>query len=345
MAVDLLKKSQKTFIHLSGSLTYNKSCQQEMKGVGLMIEPVVASKQISVSKKRRYSNSLFLMSIPFLIVIFAINYVPLFGWLFSFYKYIPGIPIFENEFVGLANLEFMLKDYNILRVLKNTLVMGFLGIAAAPFPVILAIMLTEVRGKAFKKLVQTTTTLPHFISWIIVYSLAFSMFSSEGVINYILNTLGFGEDPINVLGNEKMIWYFMEILNLWKGMGWGAIIYLAAIAGIDSELYEAAEMDGAGRFRLIWHITVPGVAPTFLVLLLLRISNMLNTGLDQYLMFYNSMVAEKIEVLDYYVYRMGIVTADYSYGTAVGMLKSIVAIILLFTVNGIAKKIRGNSIV
>jgi ABC-type polysaccharide transport system permease subunit len=285
------------------------------------------------------------MSLPFVVIVFAIYYVPLFGWLFSFFDYIPGIPLFENKFVGLDNIKFMFSDYNIPRVMKNTLVMSLLGLVSSVLPTILAILLSEVKSKGFKKLVQTTTTLPHFISWIIVYSLAFSMFSADGVVNYILQSLHLTEENIKVLGNEKMIWYIMEALNIWKGVGWGAIIYLASIAGIDMELYEAAEMDGAGRFRCIWHITVPGIAPTFLVLLLLKISNMLNTGLDQYLMFYNSMVADKIEVLDYYVYRMGIVTADYSYGTAVGMLKSIVAVLLLFIVNGIAKKIRGNSII
>lgn len=310
-----------------------------------MMQPSLVQTPTGVKKRRRYDNKLFLMSLPFVAFVFAIYYVPLFGWIFAFMKYIPGIPILDNQFVGLANFEFMLNDYNILRVLKNTLVMSFLGVICSPLPIVLAIMLTEVRSSRFKKLVQTTTTLPHFISWIIVYSLAFSIFSAEGLLNHILSVLNISDSPVNVLGNEDKIWYFMEALNIWKGLGWSAIIYLAAIAGIDTELYEAAKIDGAGRFRTIWHITVPGIAPTYLVLLLLRISNMLNVGLDQYLMFYNSMVADKIEVLDYYVYRVGIIVADYSYGTAVGMFKSVVAVVLLFTVNAIAKRIRGNSIV
>lgn len=293
---------------------------------------------------KKYDDKLLLMAIPFIIIVFAISYVPLFGWIFSFMDYIPGIPILENKFVGLDNIKFMLSDRNIMRVLRNTLVMSFLGLLCSPLPIVLAIMITEVRSERFKKIIQTTTTLPHFISWIIVYSLAFAMFSSEGAITQLLTKLNLTKSSTLLLGNEDTIWYFMEGLIQWKSLGWNAIIYLAAIAGIDSELYEAAKIDGAGRFRLIWHITLPGVAPTYIVLLLIRVSNMLNTGLDQYLMFYNSMVARKIEVLDYYVYRVGIVTADYSYGTAVGMLKSIIAILLLFSVNGIAKKIRGDSI-
>lgn len=308
------------------------------------MQPALETKTMPPLKKRKYDEKLFLLALPFIIFVFAIYYVPLFGWVFAFFKYIPGISLLQAKFVGLDNFIFMLNDYNIVRVLRNTLVMSFLGILASPLPIILAIMLTEVRSSKFKRIVQTTTTLPHFISWIIVYSLAFSIFSAEGLANYILSTLNI-DSTVQVLGNERMVWIFMELLNLWKGLGWSAIIYLAAIAGIDSEQYEAAMIDGAGRFRTIWHITIPGVAPTFLVLMLLRVSNMLNTGLDQYLMFYNSMVADKIEVLDYYVYRMGIIVADYSYGTAVGMFKSVVAIILLFTVNAFAKRVRGNSIV
>jgi putative aldouronate transport system permease protein len=296
-------------------------------------------------KKNNESNILFFLSLPFIVFVFAFHYVPLFGWIFAFMKYIPGVPILENRFVGLENFIFILNDYNIPRVLRNTLVMSFLGIICSFLPVVLAIMLNEIRSSKFRRIIQTTTTLPNFISWIIVYSLAFSMFSTEGAVNSILSVLHISDSPVNVLGNGDMIWYFMEALFLWKGLGWSAIIYLATIASIDSELYEAAKIDGANRFKSILYITIPGIMPTFVVLLLLRISSLLNTGLDQYLMFYNSLVADNIEVLDYYLYRVGIVMADYSYGTAVGMLKSIIAIILLFTVNAIAKRVRGNSIV
>lgn len=310
-----------------------------------MAQLAYMQKNMLIKEKQKSKNTLFLMSIPFVVFIFAIYYIPLFGWVLAFIDFTPGIPIMKSPFVGLANFKFMLGDSDILRVLRNTLVMSFLGIACSPFPVMLAIMLTEVRGKWFKKLVQTTTTLPYFISWIIVYSLAFSMFSSEGLVNFILYSLKISNTPVKVLGNADMIWIIMQTLILWKNIGWNAIIYLAAIAGIDSELFDAANIDGANRFKSILHVIVPGVAPTYLVLLLLSISTLLNTGLDQYLMFYNSIISDKIEVLDYYVYRMGIILTDYSYGTAVGMLKSIIAIILLFTVNAIAKRIRGDSII
>jgi ABC-type polysaccharide transport system permease subunit len=224
-------------------------------------------------------------------------------------------------------------------------IFAFLGFLSSPLPVILAIFLNEVRNQPFKRIFQTVSTLPNYISWVIVFSLSFSMFSSDGVINSLLSLLHISDTPLNVMGNLDFTWYFQTLLGIWKGTGWGAIIYLAAISGIDDELYDAAKVDGAGRFRSIIHITVPGITPTFLVLLLLSVSNILSVGFDQFLVFYNGLVADKITVLDVYVYRLGLVTNDYPYSTAVGILKTLISIILLFTVNNISKRIRGESLV
>jgi ABC-type polysaccharide transport system permease subunit len=285
------------------------------------------------------------MALPFVLFVFAFSYVPLHGWIYSFYNYIPGMPLFKNEFAGFDNFAYILKDMiNIKRVLLNTFAFYFLGLASSVVPVVLAIMLTECGSSRFKRLVQTTTTLPNFISWVIVFSLAYNMLYSEGILNRVLMGLGITKEPILLLANADAVYLFQTFLGIWKGAGWGAIIYLAAIAGIDTELYDAAAADGAGRWGRIRHITLPGIAPTYMVLLLLQISNLLSVGLEQYLVFSNNMTLRKMEVLDYYVYRVGLARQDYSYAIAIGILKTFISVILLFSANKLSKKIRGESI-
>lgn len=294
-------------------------------------------------KKERLVLTLF--AVPFVIFVFAFSYVPLFGWILAFINYKPGLKIWNCDFTGFYYFKMILQDWKMPSVLKNTLGMSFLGLLCSPLPAVFAIFLSELKVVRFKKIVQTITTVPNFVSWVIIYALSYALFSSEGVINQVMMNLGLIEKTVNVLGNGKAVWFFQTALGVWKSLGWNAIIYFAAIAGIDSELYDAASVDGAGRFRRILHITIPGISSTFFVLLLLQISNMLALGIDQYLAFYNSMVADKITVLDLYVYRLGLVTQDYSYATAVGIFKTVISIILLFSANGLSKKLRGESLV
>ncbi|MDR1061334.1 MAG: ABC transporter permease subunit [Clostridiales bacterium] len=289
---------------------------------------------------------LTLLALPFVAFIIAFSYVPVHGWLYSLFDYRPALPLFDNEFVGLANFKTIIDDMrNTGRVLGNTLIFFGLDILTSVVPVILAILLSEVRSRKFKKLVQTTTTLPYFISWIIIFSFAFNLFSFDGLVNQIITAFNPDAVPSSVLINKDVVYQFQTALRLWKNAGWSAIVYLAAIAGIDSELYDAASVDGAGRMRKILHITLPGVAPTFFVLLILSISSMLSSGLDQYLVFYNSIVASKLEVLDYYVYKIGLMRSDYSYAIAVGISKTFISLLLLFSANWLAKKVRGASII
>lgn len=289
---------------------------------------------------------LFLMALPFIIFVFAFAYVPIFGWVYGLFDYKPGLPLSEMEFVGLENFKKIFSDWRDLsRVLRNTLIMSGLGLLAAPIPMFFAIFLNEIRVPIFKKFVQTTTTLPYFISWIIVFSLSFAIFSNEGLIANILNYFGASDSYVNLLGENDAVWWMQWFLGIWKSVGWNGIIYIAAIAGIPGELYEAAKVDGANRFQLIRNITIPSLYPTFFVLLLLSISNLLNNGFDQYFVFFNPLVADKIEVLDYYVYKVGILINDYSYSTVLGMLKTIFSVAMLFGANQLSKKIRGESIV
>lgn len=292
---------------------------------------------------------LFLMALPFLALAFLFSYLPLYGWIYAFYDYRPGIPLSVSEFMGWGWFTSMFSNEvqrdEIVRVLRNTFAISGLNIATSVLPVIFAIFLVELRSTRFKKVVQTLTTLPNFISWVLVYSFAFMLFSVDnGFLNNFLLDMGWISRPLNILASDDHTWMTMTLWSIWKGLGWGAIMYIAAITGIDQEIYEAARVDGAGRFRLMWHVTVPGLMPTFFVLLLLSIGNFINNGMEQFYVFQNAMNTNHIEVLDLYVYNIGMTNSNFGFATAVSMLKSLVSLFLLFIANTMSKAIRGESI-
>lgn len=299
-------------------------------------------------KNKKVSIKLFLYVLPGLLVIFLFNYFSIWGWLYAFFQYKPGRSLFDCEFVGWDNFARLFGNKvmrgNLFRVLKNTFGIHLLGYLFTPLPMIFAIFLSELKSVKFKKIVQTITTLPHFISWVIVFSLASSLFSTNGLVNNVLLELGLIDTTINFLATDKHVWITQVLLQQWKGMGWSAIIYFAAIAGIDQELYEAAMVDGAGKLRRIWHITVPHLIPTYFVLLIMSIGNFLNTGYDQYLAFGNALNKDYIEVLDLYVYNLGLGSGQISYSVAVGIMKSGVAFALFGMANFLSKKVRGESV-
>jgi putative aldouronate transport system permease protein len=309
------------------------------------------------SIKRRFEiplkYKLFLMLLPFLVMTTLFAYLPLAGWRYAFFDYRPGIPLKWENFVGfkwfISIIESPARQAEIVRVMKNTLGMSGLGILTSWLPMAFAIMLTEIRQVRYKKIVQTLTTVPNFISWVMVYSFAFMLFSVDaGLINRLLMDLGLIDRGINFLLSGDHIWLKMTAWGIWKGLGWGAIIYLAAIAGIDQELYEAATIDGAGRWGQIWHITVPGLLPTYFVLLMLSVANLINNGMEQYFVFRNAFNSDTIEVLDLYVYYTGFgrgSTGGIPFATVISMLKSIICVVLLFSVNGLSKLLRHESIV
>ena len=301
-----------------------------------------------VSKNRR-SFRMFLCIVPFLVLVFLFSYFPLYGWIYSLYDYRPALGLAGSDFVGLQWFQLLVGSptqvAQVGQVVINTLAISFLGIATSILPLAFAIFLNEIRAPWFRNSVQTLTTLPNFISWVLVYMIAFSLFSSSGLVNGILSDAGLITTPVKFIDTDQNVWITMTLWSIWKGLGWGAIIYLAAIAGIDQSLYESAEIDGAGRFQKMWYITVPQLMPTYLVLLLLSIANLLNNGMEQYFVFQNAFNKDYIQVLDLYVYNIGMTGNNLSMATAIGMLKSLISVILLFTVNGIAKRVRGESIV
>jgi ABC-type polysaccharide transport system permease subunit len=232
--------------------------------------------------------------------------------------------------------------------MRNTLILSLMGIVMSPFPIILAIMTTRLAqgvSRRVSKLVQTATALPNFISWVLVYSLFFALFNTNnGAVNTILRNLGLIDAPTNILINTDLAWFFQIGVGIWKGAGWSAIVYFAAISGIDQELYDAADVDGASSFQKTLHVTVPGILPTYYVLLLLGIANMLSNGFDQYFIFQNARTVSKLEVLDTYIYKIGLAQLQFSLSTAMGMFKSVVSIALLTIANFSSKLIRGDSI-
>lgn len=302
-----------------------------------------------LGRKKLRGIKYLLLAVPFLIYVFAFSYVPLVGWIYSVFDYKIGQKFLDfgsMVFVGLGNFQKLFTERSeVLRVLRNTLALSALGLLSTPVPVVFAIMFNEIKNSKFKKIVQTATTLPNFISWIIVYGVAFAFFSVNGFVSVLMQKIGIQPPVMGILGDADLTWVLQWILGIWKNFGWSAIIYIAAITGIDSELYDAAKVDGANKIQSILHITIPGIMPTYVVMFLLAVSNILSNGFDQYFMFYNPMVADKIEVLDYYVYKVGFYINDYSYSITLGMLKSILGIVLLFTANALSKKIRGESIV
>jgi putative aldouronate transport system permease protein len=239
------------------------------------------------------------------------------------------------------------KKSELIRVMKNTLAMSFLGLAFSWLPLAFAVLLNEVNSRGFKKLVQTATTIPNFISWVLVYSFAFMLFSVDsGFFNKLFKDLGFIEKDISFLFSDQNVWFSMLLWAIWKGLGWGAIMYLAAISSIDQELYEAARVDGATRFHLMRYITIPALMPTYFVLLLLSIANIINNGMEQYYVFKNPMNLKQIEVLDLYVFNIGFGTSrGIPMATAISMFKSLVSVTLLFFANWLSKVIRKESIV
>jgi putative aldouronate transport system permease protein len=302
-----------------------------------------------VRRKRKTSKAMFLCIAPLMVLVFVFSYLPLYGWIFSLYDYKPALGLQGSTFVGLQWFQMLVSSptqaAQVGQVLINTLAMSFLGIATSVLPLIFAVFLNEVKAPWFRNAVQTLTTLPNFISWVLVYMIAFSLFSSSGLVNGVLTDSGIITTPIKFLDSGQHVWLMMLLWSLWKGLGWGAIIYLAAISGVDPSLYESAKIDGAGRFQLMRYITIPQLMPTYVVLLILSIANLLNNGLEQYFVFQNAFNMQHIQVLDLYVYNVGMTGNNLSLATAIGMLKSLISVILLVTVNLIAKRARGASII
>ena len=288
-------------------------------------------------KKRKKDWQLHLMILPGLLFILIFKYMPLGGITIAFKEFLPGKGIWGSPWVGLENFEYMLALPDTKRVMWNTLFIAAAKILINfPVPIIISILLNEVKNHRFKRSVQTIIYLPYFISWVILAGIIQDLFAKEGLINQFLGI--FGAEPVFFLGNKYAFLGVLIGTDVWKNFGYNTVVYLAAITGIDETLYEAAKIDGANRFQQIWNVTLPGIAPIVVLMMILNLGNVLNAGFEQIFNLYNPLVYETADIIDTFVYRISLVEANYSLGTAVGLLKSVVSFILIVTSYKIANK-------
>ena len=304
-----------------------------------------SKKPVSVRFRRQWP--VLLMLLPALILIFTFSTVPLVGLYMAFTRYKVQDGIFGSHFVGLENfVRFFTISGDLGHLLRNTLVVNILSLVTITvLSLAFSIFLKELSFKPFAKAVQTASFFPYFISWVITYAVVWSLFSvNSGAINIILKQLGLTKKGINLLGREEYSWGLTVGLANWKRLGYNAMLYLSAMGGISQDLYEAAAIDGAGRFRRIWHVTIPGIMPTVSILLIMAVGSILNSGVDFYFVFQNATNWRTMEMFDMYTYKYGMQLGDYSYATAVGIMKSAVSIMLLLIANRTAKVLSGSSI-
>nr|WP_238162573.1 ABC transporter permease subunit [Cohnella sp. AR92] len=285
------------------------------------------------------------MILPSLAFIMIFSYIPMWGVLIAFKEYNLFTGFNASPWVGFEHFRIFFESPEFWNIMRNTICISLLKLAIGfPAPIILALMLNEVRRMAFKRVIQTVTYIPHFISWVVVSGLVFSMLAVDnGPVNDVLVQFNLIKEPINWLSIPEYFWGILVSVNVWKEIGFGSIVYLAAIAGIDPALYEAASLDGASKIKQIFLITIPGISPVIIIFLILGVGNTLNAGFEDILLMTknlsNGIVLPYAEVIDTYVYQMGILNQRFSYATAAGLFKSVLSVLLLFIANGIARRL------
>ena len=289
---------------------------------------------------------LVLMSVPMICYVLLFNYGPMWGWITAFQDYKPKLGISGSTFVGLKNFQWLLHRADFRQRIRNTLRMSVINLVLGTVTsILLAILLNEVRHAGFKRLVQTITYLPHFLSMVIVVGMAQNVFASDGPLNHLLLNLKLIKEPIFFLGKGSFFWWLVGIINVWKEVGWNTIIYIAAMTAIDPSLYEAAVIDGAGRFNRIRYVTLPGIKSTFVILLIMNIGHLMEAGFELQYLLQSPLTVDWAQTIDIFVLKYGISKQQYGVATAAGMFKSIVAIILLFAANTIAKKLDEDTLI
>lgn len=316
------------------------------------IDGTKLNKVVSNKRKVWNRNDYILIAMAMLSIVFlaVFAYAPLYGLVLAFkagdgYLNILNA-INQAPWVGLSNFKDFLADPDFINIMQNTLGLNILQLLINfPAPIIFAILMSELMSDRFKKTVQTVTFFPHFISWVIFGGIFLSLLDFEtGIVNTLLVDIGLISKPLDILGGEQYFWGLIIITSIIKGVGWGSVIYVAAISGIPNELYEAAKIDGANRLQRIIHITVPSIAPTIVLFFILSIAGILNNGIEHLWVFQNANNIMRSEVLDTFIYKFGIPQWRYSYATAIGMLKSVISLALLITSNSILKKFTGKGI-
>ncbi|AIQ60896.1 ABC transporter permease [Paenibacillus borealis] len=286
-------------------------------------------------------NQLIWMSVPLMLYIILFAYVPVWGWTMAFQNYKPAKSFGEQEWVGLKQFKFLFTDDNFIRVLRNTLAMGLINlILGFVTAIVLALLLNEIKKVFWKRTVQTISYLPHFLSWIIVTGIvATSLSINDGIVNIVLMKLHLIKEPILWLSEGKYFWGIVGASHVWKEVGWNTIIYLAAIASIDPALYEAAEIDGANRYKKMMFVTLPGIKATIVILMIMSIGHVLEAGFEVQYLLGNGLVVDWAETIDIFVLKYGLAQGNYSLATAGGIFKTVVSVTLLLMANGISKRL------
>lgn len=301
-------------------------------------EGVYVAPKKSLLKYVLTNKWLYILLVPALLYVLVYNYLPMFGIVIAFQDFKSVDSIWNSEFIGFDNFKILFESEEFYQVFYNSVALSFLNlIFGFPFPIILAILLNEVKQDLFKRFVQTVSYLPHFISWVVIAGMLINYLDSQGPINFIIQKLG--GNPILFLQDPRYFRGVIVIANIWKGCGWSSIIYLAALSNLDQQVYEAALIDGANRFQRIVHITFPGILTTIVTVLILNMGSVMNNGFEQIYLLSNSLNAEVSEVFETYTYKIGIVKGDFGFSTAVGLFKSLVSFILVMTTNYISRKI------
>ena len=304
-----------------------------------------ASLPLKLKMKKDWNKykTLYFLFIPVLIYYIVFQYGSMFGLIIAFENYKPRLGFFKSPFVGLTHFKNFIHDYYFKRTLMNTIRISVTNlIFTFPCPIILAIFISELRSKKYSKVVQTITYIPHFVSIVVVTSILMDLTSRTGAITTFLSYFGF--EPVTMLNEPKYFLTLYIISNIWQNVGWNSIVYLAALLSIDSQLYEAARIDGAGKLRQLWSVTLPCLLPTIVIMLILQIGKMFNVGYEKIILMYNSLTYEVADVINSYVYREGLLNLNYSYAAAVGMFNSIVSFILVWTTNKISNKLTGSGL-
>lgn len=305
----------------------------------------VKGKQTSTRKKGlnllsalRRDRSLYVLALPGILFFLVFKYIPMWGIIIAFQDYSPFRGIQGSEWVGLQHFTALFGNPDFALLFRNTLAISLLNlILFFPFPILISLGLNELRSVAYKRLIQTIIYMPHFLSWVIIAGLTLLLFAKgTGLINELFALWGWPR--VDILTNPDSFWIMVTLQAMWKEAGWGTIVFLAAMASVDTQLYEAARMDGAGRLRQIWHITLPAIRSVIIVLLILRLGDIMEVGFEQIFLMYNGAVSEVAEVFDTYVYRTGIEQGDFSYSTAVGLFKSVIGLVLVVVANRVVKR-------
>jgi putative aldouronate transport system permease protein len=307
-----------------------------------LTNPVKAGGRMRKILQQKHMQVMALAGIVWMLVF---CYIPMYWIIIAFKQYDIVKPLFETPWVGLQHFQEFLSDDRFFLVLRNTIGISLLKlIVSFPLPIFFAILLNEIGSLRYKRFIQTISYLPHFLSWVVLGGILTTWLSESGMINELLVQAGILQQPVTFLAEPAYFWGIVVFSDLWKELGWSAIIYLAAISGIDPQLYEAATVDGAGRFRKIWHITLPCIKGTVAVLFILAVAYLLSSNFDQIFVLMNTLNAEASDVVDIYVYRMGVTSGRFSFATAVGLFKSVLSLLLLLAANFTSKKLTGSSL-